>query len=486
MTDTYKDAIDIKSIADNWPANHDMPTIISDLGQLMSPWPWGVLGHWRLNGERFDAFWANWCRQGANLDGEFGIFMEFASGRKYAVWYHQQDAAGSHPIVDFGDEGGVKILAANMKDFFMAWASGRGVGWLEPFEYEATPAVVAERKACGAQMLSLINAMPQPPTGLAREVLQARLDATVAAAQTVADEAERQKRLTEIYGDKIDLVSPEKFWPIGRSYPQIISQMGALLKPLIVNSVGRCEMIGHRMPDTWIYRGADLHTQFGFFLVDHAYRSVALWYHGRSVPGFEPVVDFRSMIFDADDDAKVVAPNLKAYFTMWVEAVARGDQSYGLNEEPEIVAQRPALVRKMRDLIDAMPHPPLLDEQEPTTAGPAFVSFIRRHIAQERARDLADPILQDMATLLRSRFPAQTEALWNSIFVTAKGNEFEFSLTAQEVSEDTFPEGRALTPLLIQARKARAQGPTAALGLWTSSQLQLYPDGRIALLAYWD
>jgi hypothetical protein len=50
MTDTYTNAIDVAGIASNWPAGRAMPKLIADLGALMSPWPWGALGHWRMKG----------------------------------------------------------------------------------------------------------------------------------------------------------------------------------------------------------------------------------------------------------------------------------------------------------------------------------------------------------------------------------------------------------------------------------------------------
>jgi hypothetical protein len=313
------------------------------------------------------------------------------------------------------------------------------------------------------------------------EDLEARLDATVTAALKIAEEAERQKRLVEPYGpSRVDLVSPEKFWPRSHPYPKLIAEMGRTMQPWIKDSVGRFDMIGHRMSDTWIDHGTDLAEQFGFFLVDRNYRSVAVWYHEGAVPGSEPVVDFRSMPFDLDEDVALTAPTLNDYFTTWAKAVASGDDTYGLNPEPEIAALRPALAQRMLDLIASLPDSP------PPVPAPDFVAFIRAHIARQRARDAADPVLQKMADLLRPRFPAPADVLTNSIFATVKGDAMEYSLVGQELTPETFPEGAALTPLLFQARAARAAGPTAPLGPWSSAQLSLFPDGRIALSAFWD
>jgi hypothetical protein len=74
----------------------------------------------------------------------------------------------------------------------------------------------------------------------------------------------------------------------------------------------------------------------------------------------------------------------------------------------------------------------------------------------------------------------------HSIFATVKGETVEYSLIAQQMDEESFPEGKALTPLLFQSRATRARGPTASLGSWTSALLSLKPDGRLSLSAYWE
>jgi hypothetical protein len=478
MIDTYADAIDVASIASNWPTGRDMPKLIADLGALISPWPWGALGHWRMKGERFEEFWGQWLKDGAALDGQFGIFMGFASGTNYAVWYHPDDAPGAHPVVAFPDDNrDISILAPNLRAFFAQWASGKGVGWLEPFDYEATPEQLAARRDYGRRMLALIEATPEPPTGLPHEALQARLTATCEQAFAIVDEKERQRRLTEIYGNRIDLVSPQKYWPRTRPYPQLIADMGTLIKPWVNSSIGRCDFVGRVLPDRLFDHAADLHEQFGFFMVDHRYRWVAVWYHDGAIPGSEPVVGFDEY---TPADAVILAPNLKAFFTQWADAVADGDPSYGLHDEPEIAAQRPALAIKMRDLLSRAPDGP---------AGapmPDLASFVLVHIERERAKDATDPLLQQMTSILRSRFPAVNATLDESYFATISGDTLTYSMIAQELAPEYFPEGGALTPLLLQARSRRARGPTASLGPWTSALLSLHPDGRLALSAYWE
>jgi hypothetical protein len=161
MTDAYADAIDVASIISNWPTGRDMPKLITDLGALVSPWPRGALGHWRMKGERFEEFWGQWLKDGAALDGQFGIFMGFAGGANYAVWYHPDDAPGAHPIVYVPDDNrDISIQAPNIIALFTEWASSCGVGRLDPFDYEATPELLAARTAYGRRMLAIIEATP--------------------------------------------------------------------------------------------------------------------------------------------------------------------------------------------------------------------------------------------------------------------------------------------------------------------------------------
>jgi hypothetical protein len=399
MTDTYQVAINLAGIADNWPAGHTMPTVITELGTLMSPWPWGALGHWCLKGESFDQFWGQWAKDGASLDGQFGLFMEFASGSKYAIWYHDDDAPGANPVVFFPDDNrDISIAAPNIKAFFTEWASGRGIGWLEPFDYEATPELLAKRTAYGEQMLAVIDAMPEPPLGRPKQELQARLDATCERAFAILDEKDRQRRLAEVYGDRIDLASLQTHWPKSHPLPPLIALMGAVIKPLINGSVGRCDFVGRVLPDTLFDHGTDLHEQFGFFLVDHKYRWVAVWYHEGAVPGSEPVVGFEE--YSAQESAVVLAPNLTAFFTDWAKAVEQSKTSYGLNEEPEVAPLRPAFASAMRSVIASTAIPPI------GAPIPDLAAFVGAHVAAQRARDDLDPLMRNMASILRSRFPA--------------------------------------------------------------------------------
>jgi hypothetical protein len=144
-----------------WPKGQTVPNIIFELAELIRPWPWGVLSHVYITASRPNDYG---YENGADLWDQFGMFMGFANGTEYALWYYDGCPAGAEPVVTFGDEGDLSILAPNLKAFLTAWGSGRGVGWLDNFEYDASPDVIARRKSYGDKILALISKMAEPPS----------------------------------------------------------------------------------------------------------------------------------------------------------------------------------------------------------------------------------------------------------------------------------------------------------------------------------
>jgi hypothetical protein len=142
-----------------WPKGKAVPKLIFDIATLISPWPKGDLGYFFINASRTNDYF---IENGADLWSQFGIFMSFPNGTEYAIWYYDGCPAGAEPVVSFGDEGDLRILAPNLKLFFAEWGAGRGVGLLEPFALDATPELLAQRKAHGAQILALVDQMPSP------------------------------------------------------------------------------------------------------------------------------------------------------------------------------------------------------------------------------------------------------------------------------------------------------------------------------------
>jgi hypothetical protein len=161
-TATYDtNGISLNALAKNWPDKHPQPKLIVDIAMLIAPWPWGLLSYFYITGERFNDYIID---NSADLHEDFGIFMTIANGTQYALWYHEGSVPGAEPVVRIDDEGQHNVLAPTLHAFFTQWASGKGIGMLEPFDYEATPELLAQRHAKGKEILALIAAAPQPGT----------------------------------------------------------------------------------------------------------------------------------------------------------------------------------------------------------------------------------------------------------------------------------------------------------------------------------
>jgi hypothetical protein len=161
-TATYDtNGIDLNALAAHWPDKHPQPKLIVDIAMLIAPWPWGLLSHFYISGARFND---HIVENGADLHGDFGIFMKIANGTDYALWYHDGCVPGAEPVVKIDDEGQHDVIAPTLHAFFTEWASGRGIRQLYPFDYEGTPEIIAERFAKGKEILALIAASPQPDT----------------------------------------------------------------------------------------------------------------------------------------------------------------------------------------------------------------------------------------------------------------------------------------------------------------------------------
>jgi hypothetical protein len=152
--------IDLKNFERYWPKGKTVPNIIYDIVALISPWPRGLVSQFYIVASRPNDYF---IENGADLWNQFGMFAGFANGTEYALWYYDGCPAGAEPVVSFGDEGDLRILAPNLKAFLTEWGEGRGVGWFEPFDYDATPELLEKRKAYGAQILALVDQMPRPP-----------------------------------------------------------------------------------------------------------------------------------------------------------------------------------------------------------------------------------------------------------------------------------------------------------------------------------
>jgi hypothetical protein len=152
--------IELKNFERYWPHGKNVPRIIYDIAALIAPWPRGIVSEFYIIASRPNDFR---IENGADLWNQFGMFIGYANGTEYALWYYEGCPAGAEPVVSFGDEGDLRVLAPNLKTFLTQWACGHGVGWFEPFDYDATPELLAKRQALGAQIMALVVQLPSTP-----------------------------------------------------------------------------------------------------------------------------------------------------------------------------------------------------------------------------------------------------------------------------------------------------------------------------------
>jgi hypothetical protein len=156
----YKtNSIDLQDLERFWPKGKPVPTLIADVADLIGSWPYGEIGYFYLSASRPNDYL---FENGADLWNRFGMFCGFPNGTEYALWYYDDCPAGAEPVVEFGDEGALTIISPNLKSFFRSLASGAGVGQISDFEYEATPRTLKKRKAYGAKLMKLVEAVPEP------------------------------------------------------------------------------------------------------------------------------------------------------------------------------------------------------------------------------------------------------------------------------------------------------------------------------------
>lgn len=275
----------------------------------------------------------------------------------------------------------------------------------------------------------------------------------------------------QYYDTGINIPNLRRCWPDGHELPQLIADIGAMLKGEIWGAVGHVEMPGSRFNDYWIEAGADLWPQFGMFAHLSDGTEIALWYHDGAVPNAEPIVEIGS-----EGDLRVLAPNLKSFFRDW----AKDSSHHGmtLNEEdrtPERLARWKSVAAKMNAIIDAAPdHPAGAPAQD-------IADFITKFGEASRAAMRDNPIHQAIAKVMDAHIPRGKEA-WEyyNCQINVAGSRIEFLPNALPL------EIEALIPLILQAREARAKGIHVVRGLWHSANLRISPDGLVQIPADWD
>jgi hypothetical protein len=306
---------------------------------------------------------------------------------------------------------------------------------------------------------------------------------TLLIGEAIAAPRKRKKHVVEpvqYYDKGINVANLQRCWPDGHDMPQLIADIGTMLKSEVWGSVGYVEMPGSRFNDYWIEGGADLWPEFGMFAHLPDGTEIAVWYHEGAVPGAEPIVEIGS-----EGDLRVLALNLKSFFYDW--AKDSGHHSMTLDEEgrtPERLARWKSVATKMTALIDAAPdHPPGAPAKD-------IDGFITQFGEASRAAMQTNPIHQAIAKVMDAHIPRGKAAYeYYNCQINIAGSRIEFlpnALPPDYNKREALPEVEALTPLILQAREARAQGIYAVRGLWHCASLRISPDGLVQLPADWD
>jgi hypothetical protein len=297
---------------------------------------------------------------------------------------------------------------------------------------------------------------------------------------------------TGTYADVIDLAGIERNWPDGRIVPPLIATVATLMKPWPNGSLGYARFKSTRFDDYWIELGGDLNDQFGIFINLPEGTNIAVWFHEGAVKDAEPVIELGS-----EGELHVLAPNLKSFFAMWADrTLPKSSVAYLelIGEDdvttPEDKAQRLPYAAKMRALVAQAPdHPAGVPARNVS-------KFMEQWGVAARAKIAADPLMQEILTLLAAHIPhrpADSDPATTYVFpaffqVRIAGVRLEIQTAAIPPDYTTFtplPEREALIPLLLQVREARARAHPGR-GLWHSAVLELYEDRTAVLKASWE
>jgi hypothetical protein len=293
--------------------------------------------------------------------------------------------------------------------------------------------------------------------------------------------------MDETYAEVINLASLERNWPEPHAVPAAILEFANLIRDWPFEALGIFSIQGERMHDYYIELGADLNEQFGKFLHFSDGTYIALWFHDGVVANAESIVELGS-----EGDLKVIAPNLKSFFSAWANGPFH--QELELTEEertPEHIAQRKKYGEKLLEFAQSLP-------EHPTGSSiPNLEHLMEQQSKMALKKFASDPTMQAITKLMDTHYP-WGETFWTLEFqINVAGPRIEILGPALAQTDYktrmVIPELEALIPLILKAREQRAVSPFQARGLWHVGTLVLHifpPDfdqgGHAYIKAAWD
>jgi len=113
--------VDLESLKRNFPSGFEPPPTLLAFGGWIREKPWGSVGCFRVESERFDDFW---IENGADLHPNFAFFMRDPTGGKVGYWLIEGPRTEWPPVVLVGSEGETRILASSLVEFLRRLAAG--------------------------------------------------------------------------------------------------------------------------------------------------------------------------------------------------------------------------------------------------------------------------------------------------------------------------------------------------------------------------
>ncbi len=128
--------LNIESLYQNFPQGFTVPKLLIDFCDWLKSHPEQTLGSFHITSERFNDYY---IEEGSDLQPYFANFLRDSTGGTIGYWLYDGLHTKSPPIVLFGSEGELKILAEDLMDFLRQFLKQGEVATIrESFDPEPT------------------------------------------------------------------------------------------------------------------------------------------------------------------------------------------------------------------------------------------------------------------------------------------------------------------------------------------------------------